>query len=262
MSSTSTLEAGEAPVVAGRFVAYLRHFPEKPGKADFALERQRQLVRGFLVEPDCLVEEFVEIETGRKHAERPQLAAALAACRRYDARLVIALLGRIAGNLPIVAGLVESGVDFLAGDNPHASRSTLPLLAAIAEEETRILSARTKAALAVAKARGVKLGNPNGARALRGKQIGNDAAIAAIKSKAEQCAAATYKQIQAIVAEDGPTSLAAISRELNERSIRTPRGGLWYPTSVKLVLDRFKTNSRDSEPAMGRSYQVQGSSGD
>jgi DNA invertase Pin-like site-specific DNA recombinase len=262
MSSMSTLEAVAAPVAAGRFVAYLRHFPEKPGKADFALETQRRLMRRFLTEEDCLVEEFVEIETGRKQAERPQLAAALAACRRHDARLVIALLGRIAGNLPVVSGLVESGVDFVAADNPHANRSTLPLLAAVAEEETRIVSARTKAALAAAKARGVKLGNPNGARALRGKQIGNDAAVAAIKSKAQQCAAATYKQIQAIVAEDGPTSLAAISRELNERSVRTPRGGLWYPTSVKLVLDRFKTNSRDISAAVGRSYQAQGSGSD
>jgi DNA invertase Pin-like site-specific DNA recombinase len=262
MPSMSTLEAGAEPVAAGRFIAYLRHFPEKPGKADFALETQRKLVRNFLTGADCLIEEFVEIETGRRQAERSQLAAALAACHRHDARLVIALLGRIAGNLPVLAGLVDSGVDFIAADNPHANRSTLPLLAAIAEEETRIVSVRTKVALAAAKERGVKLGNPNGARALRGKQIGNDAAVAAIKSKAQQCAAATYKQIQAIVAEDGPTSLAAISRELNERSIRTPRGGLWYPTSVKLVLDRFKTNSRDSEPAIGCPYQAQGSGGD
>lgn len=258
----SNLAMSAAPATAGRFVAYLRHFPAKPGKPDLALEAQRQLVRSFLGADDLLVEEFVEIETGKKRDERPELAAALAACHRHDARLVIALLGRIAGNLPVVAGLVASGVDFVAADNPHANRSTLPLLAAVAEEETRVVSARTKAALAAAKARGVKLGNPNGARAMRGKQVGNDAAVAAIKLKAEQCAAATYKQIQAIVAEDGPSSLAAISRELNERSVRTPRGGLWYPTSVKLVLDRFKVNPRDLHAAALCSYQEQSYAGD
>jgi DNA invertase Pin-like site-specific DNA recombinase len=255
----STLAANAEALTASRFVAYLRHFPDKP---DFVLEAQRNFVRRFLAEDDLLIEEFVEIETGKKREGRPQLAAALAACRRHDARLVIALLGRIAGNLPVVSVLVESGVDFLAADNPHANRSTLPLLAAVAENEARVVSARTKAALAAAKARGVKLGNPNGARALRGKQIGNDAAVAAIKSKAELCAAATYKQIQAIVAEDGPSSLAAISRELNERSVRTPRGGLWYPTSVKLVLDRFKSNPHDIRAAMGCSYQAQSNASD
>lgn len=262
MPSTSNLASCAAPVAARRLVAYLRHFPDKPGRPDVALETQRQLVRGFLAADDQLVEEFVEIETAGKRGERPQLAAALAACRHHDARLVIALLGRIAGNLPVVFGLVESGVDFVVVDNPHVTRATLPLLAAVAEEEARIVSARTKAALAEAKARGVKLGNPNGARALRGKQVGNDAAVAAIKSKAQQCAAATYRQIESIIAEDGPTSLAAISRELNERRVRTPRGGLWYPTSVKLVLDRFKSNPRDIHAAMGCSYQAQGSGSD
>src|SRR3954452_21428958 len=171
MPSMSNPAFRAVPVAAGRFVAYLRHFPDRPGKPDLALEAQRQMVRRFLAAADVLVEEFVEIETGRKGGERPQLAAALAACRRHDARLVIALLGRIASNLPVVSGLVESGIDFLAADNPHANRSTLPVLAAVAADESRITSARTKAALAAAKARGVKLGNPNGARALRGKQV-------------------------------------------------------------------------------------------
>jgi DNA invertase Pin-like site-specific DNA recombinase len=258
----SNLGSSAEPVVAGRVVAYLRHFPDKLGKPDFALEMQRNLVRRLVADGGLPAEEFVEIETGRKREGRPQLAAALAACRRRDGRLVIALLGRIAGNLPVVSGLIESGVDFVAADNPYANRTTLPLLAAVAEEEARIVSARTKAALAAAKARGVKLGNPNGARALRGKQVGNHAAVAAIKSKAEQGAAETYQQIQAIVAESGPSSLAAISRELNARRVRTPRGGLWYPTSVKLVLDRFTSNTRDNHASAGCSYQAQSNASD
>lgn len=233
------------PVTGGRFVAYLRLFPDKRGKSDLGLEAQRKIVRRYLADGDLLVSEFVEVETGRKRGARPQLAAALAACRGHNARLVIARLGRIAGNLAVASALIESGVDFIAVDNPHADRSTIRLLAAVAEEEARAASVRTKTALAAAKARGVKLGNPNGARALHGKQVGNDAAVAAIKSKAQQAAAATYAQIQAIIAEEGTASLAAISRWLNARGVRTPRGGLWYPTSVKLVLDRFTPSARD-----------------
>lgn len=245
-------------MTASRFIAYLRVFPDKRGKSELGLEAQRKIVSRHLVRGGLLVEEFVEVETGKKRGARPQLAAALAACRRHNACLVIAKLGRIAGNLSVVSDLIESGIDFVAADNPHANRTTIPLLAAVAEEETRIVSVRTKAALAAAKARGVKLGNPNGARALRGKQIGNDAAVAAIKSKAQRSAAETYAQIQAIFAEGGPTGLAAIARELNKRGVRTPRGGLWYPTSVKLVLDRFKPGARDTHPAAKRSHRAQG----
>ena len=246
------------PVAAGRFVAYLRLFPDKRGTSDLGLEAQRKIVRPYLADGDVLVAEFVEVETGGKRGERPQLAAALAACRRHDARLLIARLGRIAGNLPVVSALIESGVAFVAADNPHADRSTIGLLAAVAEEESRVVSARTTAALAAAKARGVKLGNPNGARALRGKQIGNHAAVAAIKSNAEQAAAAAYAQIQAIIAEEGTTSLAALSRALNARGVRTPRGGLWYPTSVKLVLDRCKPRARDRAAATRLASTEQG----
>ena len=246
------------PVAAGRFVAYLRLFPDKRGTSDLGLEAQRKIVRPYLADGGLLVAEFVEVEPGRKRCERPQLAAALAACRRHDARLLIARLGRIAGNLPVVSALIESGVAFIAADNLHADPSTIGLLAAVAEEERRVVSARTAAALAAAKARGVKLGNPNGARALRGKQIGNQAAVAAIKSNAKQAAAAAYAQIQAIIAEEGTTSLAALSRALNARGVRTPRGGLWYPTSVKLVLDRCKPRARDRAAATRLASTEQG----
>jgi DNA invertase Pin-like site-specific DNA recombinase len=243
-------------VAAGRFVAYLRLFKDKRDKPGFSLEAQRKIVCRHVANGELLAE-FIEIETGKKGGGRPQLAAALATCRGHDARLLIARLGRLAGNLPVVCGLIDSGIDFIAADNPHADRSTIRLLAAIAEEETRIASARTKAALAAAKARGVKLGNPNGARALHGKQIGNGAAVAAIKSRAQQSAIETYAQIQAIIADEGTTSLAAISRRLNARGVRTPRGGLWYPTSVKLVLDRFKPAARDDRAVARGSQKAQ-----
>jgi DNA invertase Pin-like site-specific DNA recombinase len=236
------LSAAPLLLAAPRFISYLRLSADKPGKFSPGLDAQRGMVRRYLTDGDRqLMQEFVEIETGKKSCARPQLAAALSACRDHNVRLIVAALGRIGGNLPIVAALIESGIDFIAADNPRANRSTIPLLAAVAEDETRAVSERTKAALAAAKARGVKLGNPNGARALRGKQIGNDAAVAAIKSKASSDAIRTHGRIKAIIAERGTTTLAALAKLLNEQGVPTPRGGLWYPTSVKLVLDRFKT---------------------
>ncbi len=104
--------------------------------------------------------EFIEVESGRKK-DRPQLAAALAASRARRAVLVIATLDRLARNVHFVSGLMESGVEFVAADMPTVNRLTVHILAAVAEEEARMISARTKAALTAAKARGVKLGNPH-----------------------------------------------------------------------------------------------------
>jgi DNA invertase Pin-like site-specific DNA recombinase len=162
----------------------------------------------------------------------------VAACRAHGATLIIAKLDRLARNLHFISGLMESGVDFIAANNPHANRLTIHILSAVAEEEARMISRRTKDALAAAKARGVKLGNPNGARAFRGKQIGNIAAIVAVKAKAARHAADIVGQIERITSCTGITSYGAIANALNESGVRTPRGGRWHPMSVKLVLQR------------------------
>jgi DNA invertase Pin-like site-specific DNA recombinase len=101
------------------------------------------------------VQEFVEVESG-KHSDRKQLAAALAACKKHKARLVIAKLDRLSRNLAFIAALMESGVEFVAVDNPHANKLTVHILAAVAEHEREMISERTKAALQAAKARGVR----------------------------------------------------------------------------------------------------------
>src|SRR6476620_3435725 len=103
--------------------------------------------------------EFTEVESG-KHADRPQLAAALVACKKHKAKLVIAKLDRLSRNLAFIATLMDSGVEFVATDNPHANKLTIHILAAVAEHEREVISERTKAALAAAKARGKKLGGP------------------------------------------------------------------------------------------------------
>ena len=118
-------------------------------------------------------------------------------------------------------------------------RFLLTQMASVAELEAGLISERTKAALAAAKARGVKLGNPNGARALRGKQTGNSEAVAAIKRKAQEHAA-NLRSIVDDIRDQGITSIRKITDELNERDVPAPRGGEWQPTMVVRLLDRLK----------------------
>jgi len=117
-------------------------------------------------------------------------------------------------------------------------RFLLTQMASVAELEAGLISERTKAALAAAKARGVKLGNPNGARALRGKQVGNKQAVAAVKANAER-RAVNLKGIVDDLRAQGVTSVRTLAVELNARGILTPRGGAWHPTSVARLLARI-----------------------
>src|SRR5262249_40100755 len=116
----------------------------------------------------------------------------------------------------------------------------LTQMASVAELEAGLISERTKAALAAAKARGVKLGNPNGARALRGKQVGNKQAVAAVRVRA-QGRAENLRSIIVDVRSTGVTSVRSIAAELNRRAILTPRGGTWHATSVVRLLERLAT---------------------
>ena len=118
-------------------------------------------------------------------------------------------------------------------------RFLLTQMASVAELEAGLISERTKAALAAAKARGVKLGNPNGARALKGKQVGNKQAVAAVKAKSEH-RAANLRTIVDDLRSQGITSVRAVATELNERGILTPRGGAWHPTSASRLLSRLR----------------------
>jgi DNA invertase Pin-like site-specific DNA recombinase len=142
-----------------------------------------------------LVAEYVEVESGKRNS-RPQLRAAISHAKATGAKLVIARLDRLARNLHFVSSLQERGVDFVAADMPDANRLTIHIIAAVAEAVGRTISENTKTALAAAKARGVKLGNPNGARALKGKQVGNADAVAKIKANVRSGESRTsYKRV-------------------------------------------------------------------
>jgi DNA invertase Pin-like site-specific DNA recombinase len=129
------------------------------------MDAQRDAVTRYAANRGNIVTEYVEVETGRK-SDRPQLMAALAECRQQRATLIIAKLDRLARNVHFISGLMNSDVEFVAVDMPTANRLTIHILAAVAEHEREMISERTKAALAAAKARGVKLGNPRPHEAL------------------------------------------------------------------------------------------------
>ena len=134
----------------GRFVAYYRVSTDKQGQSGLGLDAQRQAVMNYLNGgPWRLVDKFTEVESGKRNA-RPELQKALAACRKHKAKLVIAKLDRLSRNLAFIATLMDSNVEFIAADNPHANRLTVHILAAVAEHERGAISERTKAALASA----------------------------------------------------------------------------------------------------------------
>ena len=211
------------------------------------MEAQRAAVETYLNGGHWkLVAEYVEAESG-KRSDRPKLAKALAHAKAIGATIVFAKLDRLTRNVDLLRSLVASDVDLVFCDLPHVpagamGRFLLTQMASVAELEAGLISERTKAALAAAKARGVKLGNPNGARALRGKQLGNKHAVAAVKANAAHRAA----NLQAIVDDIrslGITSVRSVAAELNTRGILTPRGGSWHPTSAARLLFRLQATT-------------------
>lgn len=213
-----------------RFVAYYRVSTAKQGRSGLGLEAQEAAVLQYLNGRQWkLTGRFVEVESGKRN-DRPELAKALAACRRHRATLVIAKLDRLARNVAFISNLMESGVDFVAVDLPRANRLTVHILAAVAEDEAERISARTKAALAAAKARGMQLGGRRHGAEERGQAVaaqGSAAAAARARARAED-----LRGVVEELAAEGVTSLRGIAAALNERGIPTPRGGTWASSQV------------------------------
>ena len=220
---------------ARTYVAYYRVSTSKQGEAGLGLEAQRAAARVFCAQDAAIIlSEHVEVESGRK-ANRPNLAKAVNEAKRKGATLLIAKLDRLARNVHFVSGLMESGVLFLALDMPSADRFMIHVYAAMAEEEARRISSRTKAALAVAKARGVRLGV--------------NALTLAITHRAEADAFASLVAPKILAMADQGNSIRLIAKKLNSESINTAMGGRWHATTVYGYADsvkqaRFEANAQ------------------
>jgi DNA invertase Pin-like site-specific DNA recombinase len=220
-----------------KIVAYKRVSTTRQGQSGLGLEAQEHTIEQFRVSHDAeLVGCFVEVESG-KDDHRPKLKEALHLAKVTASTLVIAKLDRLSRNAAFLLTLRDSGVKFIAADMPEANDLTIGIMALVAQQEREAISKRTKEALRAAKARGVKLGNPNGAAALRRAGKGNVDGVREIKRKADDFAQDLLPVIEDIRAS-GITSLGGLASDLNGRGIVTPRGGRWHKTSVKNLIKR------------------------
>jgi DNA invertase Pin-like site-specific DNA recombinase len=224
-----------------RFIAYFRVSTQKQGQSGLGLEAQQAAVDAYLHQQGgTLVQHFQEVESGKNDA-RPALAQALAACRAMKATLVIAKLDRLARNAEFLLRIVresgDGGVVFC--DLPKlppgpVGKFIVQLLAAVAELEAGLISARTKAALQAAKARGVRMGNPRLKPGTRTMALLANAA----QSRQADARAADVLPYIAQARKAGAVTLTDIAEALNNRGIPAARGGAWLPSSVARVLQR------------------------
>jgi DNA invertase Pin-like site-specific DNA recombinase len=216
---------------ATNFVSYIRVSSTEQGQSGLGLEAQRRAVSEYLArESGKLLCEFVEVESGSRN-DRLELTGAIQLCKSYKATLLIAKLDRLARNVAFISKLMESGVTFIAADNPHANKLMIHMLAAFAEHERDQIRARTKAALAAAKARGVVLG-----------RYGREVLSKQNREKAIERACELGPTITELRAQG--LTVAQITEAMNERGIETVRGKRWHPATVHSLIRRIIRHAR------------------
>jgi DNA invertase Pin-like site-specific DNA recombinase len=218
-----------------RIVAYVRVSISQQGRSGLGIEAQRETLSRFACDEGFeIAAELVEVETGKGSDaldRRPQLAASLAKARELRCPIAVAKLDRLSRDVHFISGLMAHRVPFLVAElGPDVDPFVLHLYAALAEKERALIAGRTKSALAAAKAKGVKLGNPN-------IEAAQEAAVAAVKAEADR-AANNVLPIIAEIRKSGATTLRGVAEALNARGIPTPRGGRWHAMSVRNALAR------------------------
>jgi DNA invertase Pin-like site-specific DNA recombinase len=207
-------------------VGYLRVSTAGQGKSGLGLEAQREAVAKFAAQEGFrLSGTFVEVQTakGDTLSRRPQLAAALKAARKLKGPVIVAKLDRLSRDVHFISGLMTERVPFIVAElGPGVDPFMLHIYAALAEKERRLISDRTKAGLAAAKRRGVRLGGHNA-------QSGKTAAEAAERAE----------QLRPLLAELAALSANQAAAELNRRKVPTPAGGQWYATQVIRLRQRL-----------------------
>ena len=213
-------------------VAYYRVSTKQQGQSGLGLEAQETAVQTFAEKNgyELIAPPFTEVETGTNKKTRPQLQAALNRCRELDATLLIAKLDRLARNVHFISGLMESGVSFVAVDMPQVDNLTIHILAAVAEQEAKLISERTKAALdAKREANGEwRVSNLDDDARMRGGETMHQQAIDAYQGV----------RFTASLLREGGISYGKIAEKLNENGYRTRTGKPFQAMTVKRILDR------------------------
>lgn len=214
-----------------RYVAYYRVSTERQGRSGLGLDAQKAAVEGLLKRSGGVLRaEFTEVQSGEDE-DRPQLGEALKLCRLTNSTLLIAKLDRLSRNVAFLATLQQSGTRFIACDLPEANELVVHILAAVAQAERKAISERTRAALAAAKARGVRLGNPR-------LKPGNRASAAVASRTRSQRASDRARELFDVIenaATLGHVSLRQLAHYLNELGIASPNGGQWHANSVRRI---------------------------
>jgi DNA invertase Pin-like site-specific DNA recombinase len=208
-----------------RYIAYYRVSTDRQGRSGLGLEAQQKAVLDFLSAGGELVEEYTEIESGKKN-DRPELAKAILACKKKKATLVVARLDRLSRSVHFISGLMEQQVPFKSTEFPDANGFTLHIHAAVAEQERLLISERTKAGLERAKARGIKLGTHGKVLAKRNRERADEQAKA-------------LEPVLRELRKAGKHTVRSIADALNERQVPSPRGGNWHAQSVANLLKRI-----------------------
>ncbi|MDE4229979.1 recombinase family protein [Phaeobacter gallaeciensis] len=222
-------------MTSGKFISYLRVSTAKQGRSGLGLEAQRKAVEDYLNGGAWqIIEEFVEIESGRKD-RRPKLAEAIALCRATGATLVVAKIDRLTRNAAFLLSLKEAGIEFVAADMPDANRLTVGIMALVAEQEREAISRRTKEALAAAKARGVQLGAYSAGKFVGRVGTAEDAKRASqARTERYRRSAADKVSLLQRIDPDGSMSLRQIATHLNRMGVPTVSGrGGWSANSVR-----------------------------
>lgn len=220
-------------MATGNYVAYYRVSTQKQGQSGLGLEAQKSSVLSYLNGGSWeLLQEFTEVETGKGAdalEKRPQLRAAVEACKKQKATLIIAKLDRLARNVHFISGLLETGIDFVCADMPQANKVMLQMYSVMAEWERDQISSRTKAALAAAKARGVVLG------------AAGPANLKPNIEQRQQEATAFAERLRGVVEgmKARGVSVRGIADELNALGIKAARGGQWNATQVQRLLAKL-----------------------
>lgn len=224
-------------------VAYYRVSTQEQGRSGLGMEAQQSAVRRFTEQAGHeIIREFAEIESG-KRSDRPQLARAIELCELSGAQLVIAKLDRLARNVHFISSLMESGIHFTAVDMPQANNFTVHVMAALSEQERKLISERTKAALKIKKEQGHKLGNPKIAEARAARKNGSDMTVAnEARSKAARDFANIVRGEIEEAVKKGASSLREVAQHLNDMGARTRQKKLWTAAAVKRVLVHLDTD--------------------